>query len=205
MNKSNILMAKRALFGSVTIVAIGMQLGVHIGHGYNILNFFSYFTNLSNIFASIVLLMAAYYTYHKRKLPRSYDVLRGAATVAMSVVGITFVLLLRNEDLGSLMPWVNALLHYIMPLYMVLDWAYDPPKGKIPDKHIYLWALFPFAYLAYSLVRGAVTHWYAYPFLNPNKLDSGYVGVAMYCAGVLVVFGACSLLLRHIALRKAKS
>lgn len=40
----------------------------------------------------------------------------------MVVVGIVFALLLRTMDLGSLLPWVNFLLDYVMPAVVLLDW-----------------------------------------------------------------------------------
>lgn len=46
----------------------------------------------------------------------------------MALVGIVFGALLRDVDLGDLLPWVNTVHHYIMPVVVVLDWLYQPPK-----------------------------------------------------------------------------
>ena len=112
----------------------------------------------------------------------------------MAVVGIVFSVLLRNEDLGSLLPWVNIVLHYVMPVVVVLDWLYQPPKTKLVVNQVVFWLIFPLVYLVYSLIRGSIVGFYAYPFLNPAKVG-GYGIVALYCLGILVVFLLLSWLL----------
>jgi hypothetical protein len=161
---------------------------------FNLVNFFSYFTNLSNIFAAIVLIIGALYLIQRRKPTATDDIIRGTAVAAMALVGIVFSILLRNEDLGSLLPWVNTVVHYIMPVVMVLDWLYQPPKTRLAVKQIAFWLIFPFLYLAYSMIRGSIVGWYAYPFINPTKVG-GYGVVALYCLAILAAFLLLSWLL----------
>jgi hypothetical protein len=47
--------------------------------------------------------------------------------------------------------------------------------------------VFPAAYLAYSLLRGAQAGWYPYPFLNPTRVGE-YGGVAVYAIGITMIF-----------------
>jgi hypothetical protein len=54
------LIAIRLALGLLALLAIGTQLSIHIQRGFNVVNFFSFFTNLSNLFAAIVLLMGAF-------------------------------------------------------------------------------------------------------------------------------------------------
>ena len=122
------------------------------------------------------------------------EAVRGASVVYMVIVGIVFTILLRDVDLGSLLPWVNTVLHYIMPVVIVADWLLQPPAAKLTNKHIKYWLLFPSVYLAYSLVRGAIVGFYAYPFLNPSH-EGGYTRVGIYCVAILVVFLVTSLLI----------
>jgi hypothetical protein len=105
----------------------------------------------------------------------------------MAVVGIVFTLLLRNEDLGALQPWVNFVLHDLMPCAVVLDWLLDPPSTRLGIRDRVQFLVFPAAYLAYSLIRGAQTGWYPYPFLNPTHVG-GYGGVAVYAIGITAIF-----------------
>ena len=48
------VIALRLLFCALTLFAIATQLSIHVGLGSSVINFFSYFTNLSNLFAVIV-------------------------------------------------------------------------------------------------------------------------------------------------------
>ncbi len=58
-------------------------------------------------------------------------------------------------------------------------------------------------YLVYTLARGPIVGWYPYPFLDPAHAG-GYVGVALYCVGILGGLFAVSFLLMKLgnALRR---
>ncbi|MGV8825204.1 Pr6Pr family membrane protein [Methylibium petroleiphilum] len=181
-----LLSAARAILAALALAAIGRQLMLHVGASYSPLNFFSYFTNLSNLFAVVVLLLGA---FRRPTLHGDWqDVARYVSAVNMAVVGIVFVALLRNVDLGALLPWVNVVLHYVMPVAIVVDWVglqapASPPKAR----HLALALVFPAVYLVYVLLRGAAIGWYPYPFLDPANVG-GYGGVALYAAGIFGTF-----------------
>ena len=193
MTTRRALAALRFLFGAVTLAAVGIQLGIHVGHGYDVLNFFSYFTNLGNLFASAVLLVESVLTWRGRELGPAWQLLRWVSVVCMALVGIVFSALLRDVDLGSLLPWINTWLHYVMPVAIVADWLIFPPRHTIALKRLGVAVLFPLAYLAYSLIRGAAIDWYAYPFLNPA--DGGYGAVLLTCLIIAVGFVAVTALI----------
>ena len=173
----------RLILGLLTLVAIASQLVIHVRMGANVVNFFSYFTNLSNLLAAGMLLLTA----RTRAASAWIDRGRAISAMNMAVVGIVFTLLLRSEDLGALQPWVNFVLHDLMPCVVVLDWLLDPPSTRLGPQDLVQFLAFPAAYLAYSLLRGAQTGWYPYPFLNPTRVG-GYGGVAVYAIGITVIF-----------------
>lgn len=175
----------RVAFGLLTFIAIVWQLTIHIQNGYNVLNFFSYFTNLANLYAAAVLLLAAS-RIHATQLPL-FDTLRAVAVVNMALVGLVFGALLRNVDLGSLLPWINVVLHYVMPCVIVADWLLQPPKARLRANTFLFVLLIPSIYLLYVLVRGGVVGWYPYPFLNPANVG-GYAGVAAYAVAIATGF-----------------
>jgi hypothetical protein len=179
--------ALRLLFSTLTLFAIATQFSIQVGQGFSVVNFVSYFTNLSNLFAAIIFAMSAVRLIRNETPSPPMDLARGISVINMAVVGIVFSLLLRNVDLGSLLPWVNFLLHYFMPVVVVLDWLILPPSTRFAFKQILLCQLFPLLYLAYVLMRGASVNWYPYPFLNPSNVG-GYGGVALYAAGITGVF-----------------
>ena len=200
----SILTILRTALATLALTAIGRQLMLHIAGSYSVLNFFSYFTNLSNLLAATVLLLCAFTTSSSNQ--RSIGLARYVSVVNMSVVGLVFAVLLRDVDLGSLLPWVNLVLHYVMPVGVVLDWLVNPPALKLRSNSLFLALIFPAIYLAYVVLRGAATGWYPYPFLNPANV-AGYGGVAMYSLGITSTFFLASWLLlavgNHLAILKA--
>lgn len=194
MNKRNILIAARLVFSLLTLAALSAQLVVHVQSGFNVVNFFSYFTNLSNLFAAVVMLIGAISLIRHREPTATDDLVRGSSVAGMVIVGIVFNILLSHTDLGSLMPWVNAVTHYVMPIAAVLDWLYQPPKSNIALKQIQYWLIFPLIYLVYTLVRGAIVGWYPYPFLNSANVG-GYGGVLLYSLAISVLFFVVSVVL----------
>ncbi len=174
--------------GLLVLGAISWQLNIHVQSGFNAVNFFSYFTNLSNLLAAFVLLIGAARAFGRRPSSPLWDQLRFMSVVNMLIVGIVFALLLRNVDLGSLLPWINVLLHYVMPVAIVADWIVEPPTSKLGSAQLLRMLIVPTLYLAYVLIRGNVTGWYPYPFLNPVNVG-GYAGVSLYAVGIAVVFG----------------
>jgi len=163
MNARMFLINARLFFGLLTLTAITTQLVVHIQHGYSIVNFFSYFTNTSNIFAASVLLIGAFSLITHREPTMTNAIIRGTSVVCMTIVGIVFSILLRDEDVGTLLPWVNIVVHYLMPVVIVLDWLYQPPKTKLALKQTGYWLIVPLVYSVYSIIRGAIVGWYPYP------------------------------------------
>lgn len=136
---------------------------------FNPVNFFSYFTIESNILVAVILLLSSLVTATFGR-SEQFGVLRGAATVYILTTGLIYFLLLRGleESLQTAIPWVNTVLHYIMPLAMILDWVINPPTKTITWKQAASWLVFPLLYVVYSLIRGPFVNWYPYPFLDPR-------------------------------------
>ncbi len=86
----------------------------------------------------------------------------------MAVVGVVFAILLRGVDLGSLLPWVNVVLHYIMPVAVVVEWMIQSSPARTGAQRWLIGQTVPLLYLAYVLIRGAIVGWYPYPFLDPE-------------------------------------
>ena len=187
MSRRFLLTALRLFFAVLAGTAIARQLQIHVQMGFSPVNFFSYFTNLSNAFAVGVLLFSAWWPATAPANTTFSDRLRGTSVVNMAVVGIVFAALLRNVDLGSLLPWVNFVLHYVMPCVVVLDWLLQAPATRLGTRQLLLVQVFPMLYLGYVLVRGSSTGWYPYPFLNPANVD-GYGGVGAYALGIALTF-----------------
>lgn len=180
------LIAFKMLFGLLGFSAVVTEIATLVDRGTFVAsNFFSYFTIQNNIltFATLILSAVAVAAGKNDRL----DMLRAAVTTYILVVGIGFAVLLADiQDVPlTAVPWDNTVLHYLMPLVMLLDYVIDPPRRRLPFRAGLVWLLYPVAYVAYSLVRGAAIDWYPYPFLNPAT--GGYAAVAVTVVGLLAL------------------
>lgn len=177
----------RILFGLLTLAAIAYQFSTNSERDiWNPVNFFSFFTIQSNLIAAAVLIIGALPS--REIIPRAWSMIRGAATMYMVTTFVVYNLLLSGleESLQTPSPWVNMVLHQILPLVMVLDILFRPiPARHLTMRNAMLWLVYPGAYLAYTLVRGPRVDWYPYPFLDPRE-SGGYVTVAIYCSVILL-------------------
>jgi hypothetical protein len=188
MPKQSLLIAARLFFGLLTFASLATSfIYFVIQRGYNGVNFFSFFTNLTNIFAATVLIAGAIHILRRKEPTETDDIIRGSATVAIAIVGLVFGLLLSQMD-NDMIPWTNFVVHYLMPVVMVLDWLLHPPQSKLLLKHIWFWLIYPITYLIYSLIHGAATNWYPYWFIDPNKSPGGRTGVALFATAITLGF-----------------
>jgi hypothetical protein len=161
--------------------------GVNNSDTFTVANFFSFFTIQSNLIAAVVLVLLA--TTWRENRTETQTLIRGAAVAYMTTTGVVYGLLLSgySEELQTTLPWVDTMLHRVIPLVMVIDWMIDRPHNPLRFKQCLVWAIYPVAYLVYSLIRGPIVDWYPYPFLNPDEAG-GYAGVAAYSVGIAVGF-----------------
>jgi hypothetical protein len=187
----------RFCLGLLTLIAIAVQFALLVRAGGSVVSFLSYFTILSNAITGTVLLLGVVVERPGAPPPQWYAFARFAATLYIAIVGIVFAVLLRDADLGPLLPWINVVLHYVIPVAVVADWVLRPP-ARIPTwRDVGVAFVFPMAYVVYSLARGAAIGWYPYPFLNP-AIGGGYGGVAPYVVGVVVTFVGVAWALRTV-------
>ncbi|WP_427129249.1 Pr6Pr family membrane protein [Pseudarthrobacter sp. S9] len=176
----------RFFFAAMCLAAVVGQFAYNVQSipNYRPLNFFSFFTVESNFIATAALGIAGWFAW-KGESPRWLELLRGAATMYMTVTGITYSLLLSNIEVDTAVPWINVVLHYTMPTVLVIDWLVDLPKARVSLRESLTWLAFPLLYLVYSLIRGPFADWYPYPFLDPRA--EGYGNVAIMSVLIAVV------------------
>lgn len=177
----------RIAFAVLAAVAIGWQAHLVVVQGRGLDNFFSYFTIESNILGVLVLAWGGL----SRRVPGQ---VRGAVVVYLAITGVVYAVLLAGLPGQHIEPWVNTVVHQVMPIVVVLDWLIAPPRTRLPQ--VWWWLVFPLLYLAYTLVRGAFTDWYPYPFLDPRP--HGYGQVVIGAVGIAVGFVLATLVVRWV-------
>jgi hypothetical protein len=159
-------------------------------------NFFSFFTIESNVLAVVVFAVGGLVD------PRStrWAYFRGAVTFYMVITGIVYAALLSDIPVGLSSPWINTVLHRVLPVLILLDWLIQPPWPKVPYRAALGWMAFPLAYFAYSLIRGPSAHFYPYPFLDPRP--HGYDHVIVYAVVLALGMAVLALAVQRIALQR---
>lgn len=155
-----------------------------ISTGGRVVNFFSYFTILSNILAALMLTSA----WAGRGGPFAWPGVQTAVTVYMTITGLVYTFILAG--IWNPTGWdfvANALLHYVMPVAVVAFWVLFVSKGTLTIGKLGWMLVFPLVYAVYSLIRGPMANdWYPYPFLDVAQ--HGFGTVLLNCVAVTVAF-----------------
>jgi hypothetical protein len=158
-----------------------------------IIRYFSFFTILSNILVALCLSSLA--MQPGRGWGKFFTTSKSVTAIAVyiTVVGVVYNTILRFLWKPSGLQFVvDELLHAVVPLYFLLCWTALAPKDGLRWKNVFPWLLYPFFYLLFVLVRGAMSGFYPYPFLDVTIL--GYQKVLFHCALLFFVFFLLSLI-----------
>lgn len=156
-------------------------------------NFFSYFTVQSAFLAVITLTVAGIFALATPRDPAWLGIVRTMVTVYLLVSGIVFGLIVvqaSTRDYRVDVPWSDTLLHFVVPALAVVAWTTDSiiaVNPRVPWSTVGWVLVYPTIWLAYTLARGSDVGWYPYFFLDEAQVG-GALGVALYCALVLVIF-----------------
>ncbi|WP_313812559.1 Pr6Pr family membrane protein [Glutamicibacter sp.] len=204
----------RALIGMAIIAAIAAQAQATMAFTValqrdlttTMVNFFSYFTILSNLLCAIALLTASTWMAVRTpgaQEPRWLARLLACAATYMIITGLVYNLLLRSIalDQGTTVPWSNEILHTIGPAYMLIDSLFARSTRALPWKDASIALAFPLFWLIYTFIRGPLTiapatglpWWYPYPFLNPH-IQGGWAPVLGYVVGIAALIVAAAFL-----------
>ncbi|NWE20942.1 Pr6Pr family membrane protein [Pseudomonas sp. P7548] len=162
-----------------------------------LINFFSFFTVLTNTLVVVVLSYALVDRDSAAK--RFFLAPRTSSGIAVSivVVSLAYNLLLRHLWQPEGFQFIaDELLHDVMPVLFLLYWWRCVPKGTLLLRHIGAWVLYPLVYFAYVLLRGHLLGQYQYPFIdvdtlgypqvfvNAGQILAGFVGIAVAVVGL---------------------
>ena len=182
-----------ALLGQLVLVVQASSVPADAdpqGLGERLLHYVSYFTVLSNLLVCWTTARAARDASTDGPVWR---VLRLDAVVAITVTGLVHWFLLR--PLLSLSGWpyaLDKLLHVVVPVLAVLGWLVFGPRPRVTRREVLYALIFPVAWLAWTLVVGAINGWYPYPFLDVP--EQGVPAVVLACLGVTALLLALAAL-----------
>ncbi|GAA1987765.1 Pr6Pr family membrane protein [Microbacterium pumilum] len=159
-----------------------------------------FFTTQSNIIVLAYFAVAVWWMVVHRTTKAPAPRLRGGVTLWIVTTGLVAHLILNHGEspfpgLVDAAPGVAManqalfLLHYAVPLMVLIDWALFGPRGTVRLRDQIVWILYPVIYGAAALLRGAlfpdVSSRFNYPFFDFATL--GFVGTVAALAQVLAI------------------
>lgn len=164
--------AVAALVATVALLSLGVQLWLFLSASWGgigplaaSVQFFSYFTVLSNLLVAAVTLSAA--CPRDRTRWSDGEVVRGAAALYITVTGLVYATVLAPIlHPQGLHWWTDVGMHYVVPPLYLAWWLLAVPHRRLRWGDLRYWVLFPIAYLLWTFARGAVVHQYPYPFVD---------------------------------------
>ncbi len=152
------------LYSNIVVNKAGLTVAEHL------LRFFTFFTILTNLLIGICCVCVAasvnnFFTKIK---------VLNAAVVYITIVGIIYNVVLRGQFvLTGVDKFLNELLHVIVPALYIIYWVLFVPKNNLQWKHALPWVWYPLIYLGIVLIRGAVSNYYPYPFVDVTTIGYG--------------------------------
>lgn len=149
-----------------------------------IVRLLSFFTIQSNILTAI---SSAQVARNPARDGSAWRPVRLASLVGITVTGVVYstVLAKVHETHGWQETTTNIVVHYIAPVMMVVGWLAFGPRPRVTGRVVAYAAIFPVGWSAYTLIRGAITNWYPYPFVD--VVSHGYGLVLLNAAAVIAV------------------
>jgi hypothetical protein len=176
--------------------------------------YFAYLTIQSSLLAAVILAVAGVRELQGKADTKVLTLARLSTASYAIIVGVVYNALLRgtvvlpgDPDYGYDWPVApNEILHVWGPLFIFLDFVLTITVTKLKFKQIFWVLLYPLAWLAFTVVRGLITDWWPYNFLNPN-LGGGAVGVGIFVVEImafLLTSAVISLSLNKLRSKSAK-
>ncbi|WP_309620738.1 Pr6Pr family membrane protein, partial [Salinibacterium sp.] len=65
--------------------------------------------------------------------------------------------------------------------FIALDWLLSPGRPALRWTGLRYVVIYPLAWVAFTMLRGAATGWFPYPFLEPS---TGALSISVYVVGI---------------------
>lgn len=153
-----------------------------------IINYFGYFTILTNGFCAFVMTAHIWPRWSGRFatfLRRSGVATSAAASIF--IVATVYHLLLRNTWTPTgLLILTDFMLHTVVPVGFLIFWWTSVPRGALALRDVPRWLSWPVGYCLYAFVRGAIIGEYPYFFVDVPTI--GYVAAVRNSVLIIAAF-----------------
>lgn len=184
-----------------------------LNNNFRPFEYFAYFSIVTALVAGALLIAMGARLLTDLADTKWTEIARLSLTVAMIVVGVVYHALLsgvandvRDGDyVWPVLP--NEIIHTYGPVLIVLDYLLSLRGLRVRIRAALWVAVFPLIWLVFSVIRGSVTNWWPYWFINPNG-EAGLTGMLSYIAAItafFLVLGFAVLGLKKLAQRISSS
>ncbi|MFM1995457.1 MAG: hypothetical protein RLZZ610_974 [Actinomycetota bacterium] len=184
----------RLLIGFGLIGSVIWQVTDRIANGiFRPYEYFAYFSIVTAIIAGLFLITTGFGLLLNFEDTKWVEISRLSLAVALIVVGVVYHALLAdvaNDVRDGDYAWPvlpNEIIHTYAPILAALEYLISIKAFRIRLK-AFLWvAVFPLTWLVLSIIRGLLTNWWPYWFINPNG-EAGLGGMLTYIGAITVFF-----------------
>jgi hypothetical protein len=159
-----------SLFGSVY-----WQVSDRMMHNlFRPTEYFSYFTITSCLLTAVVLTISAIQLTRGQAETKLLSLTRLTTAVSMVIVGVIYNALLRGgapdpRDVGYDWPVLpNEIIHTYVPMLIFIEWLFTRTTIALKINQAFWVLVYPLAWLAFSIIRGSITGWWPYWFIDPQ-------------------------------------
>ncbi len=155
--------------------------------------YFAYFSIVTAIVAGLFLITTSFGLLLDIEDTKWVEIARLSLAVALIVVGVVYHALLAdvaNDVRDGDYAWPvlpNEIIHTYAPILAAIEYLVSIKAYRIRLRAFLLVAVFPLTWLVLSIIRGTMTNWWPYWFINPNG-EAGLFGMLSYIAAITVFF-----------------
>ncbi|MEY4742712.1 MAG: hypothetical protein RIR34_51 [Actinomycetota bacterium] len=214
MGTTRIVAVFRWLAAATILSSVIWQVTDRLAHNlFRPAEYFSYFSIQGTLIAAVMLGYTGWLSWTGTPERKEVTIARVSATTYEIVIAVVYNALLRGtpgdvRDAGYAWPVLpNEIMHVWAAVLILLDWLIIAGYPKLRLKASLLVAVFPLAWLAFSVTRGIIDGWWAYWFLNPKE-KAGVAGMLEYIGGITVLMiglGWLLLLVRRLITPKSRA
>jgi hypothetical protein len=163
-------------------------------------NFFAYLTIQSNIAFVVVTSIAGVWVLRGRALNPRFDALRAGVLTCTVTAGIVFALIVQQSAARGIrvdVPWSDIVLHFVLPVVAIADWMLTPRARTRPTVIVFVLG-YVGVWGGITILRGDLTGWYPYYFLDPIQTSSTleFALISGIAVAVFAVVGVALTLIR---------
>jgi len=170
--------------------ALSLQGPLERGEGIwpGIINYFGYFTILTNGFCAFVMTAHLWTRWQGRfaTFLRRAGVATSAAASIFIVATVYHLVLRTTWTPEGLLILTDFMLHTVVPAGYLIFWWTAVPRGALAMRDIPRWLSWPTLYCVYAFIRGAIIDEYPYFFVDVSTI--GYAAAIRNSIVILIAF-----------------